>query len=403
MKGFLLLAILLCACLLVVPNIPEADAIVKIVLPSDSIPMGIAFDGNRTVYVSLYWYGAIAEIDTISKNYKLYYLTSWHPEVAQNEIDPFALVFDGDGNLWISLRSSLGYHVGSPRPEGMVAKFNVTTKTFTYVQTNYENTKGIMYYRGYIWAAGTWSLFQIDPVNDTVVGVYYVSTIEWSVQYNGYIDCRPLFMSADGDFIWFSLYEWPTDFEVYGKLARFNISDRTSSIILEGFTHPMGIAVNSNFVYLAECLNEGYDGRIAKINKTSLVQEKLNVGGYYLDFDSRGNLWWTGTMRRSVGSITSSGSLLSWGTGISFFIEEVGNEVWYTELGSALIGVLNVNLPDLNNDGKVDIRDIAIVASAYGSYPGSESWMAIADLDGNSKIDIRDIARVARDYGKSWG
>lgn len=57
-------------------------------------------------------------------------------------------------------------------------------------------------------------------------------------------------------------------------------------------------------------------------------------------------------------------------------------------------------LGDLNGDGVVDILDIAMVARAYGSYPGHPRWNPNADLDNNSIIDILDIARTARNYGK---
>ena len=56
---------------------------------------------------------------------------------------------------------------------------------------------------------------------------------------------------------------------------------------------------------------------------------------------------------------------------------------------------------DLNNDGKVDILDIAIVAKAYGTEPGHERWNPVADLNNDGKVDILDIATVAKDYGKT--
>jgi len=58
--------------------------------------------------------------------------------------------------------------------------------------------------------------------------------------------------------------------------------------------------------------------------------------------------------------------------------------------------------PDINRDGKVDIRDIAIVAMAFGSNPGDPNWNATADVaEPYGEIDILDIAKVARDYGKT--
>jgi hypothetical protein len=56
---------------------------------------------------------------------------------------------------------------------------------------------------------------------------------------------------------------------------------------------------------------------------------------------------------------------------------------------------------DLTGDGAVDIQDIALVAFAYGSFPGHERWDPICDLDGTLFIDIVDVAMVAFDFGKS--
>ncbi|HXX87680.1 MAG TPA: right-handed parallel beta-helix repeat-containing protein [Candidatus Acidoferrum sp.] len=64
---------------------------------------------------------------------------------------------------------------------------------------------------------------------------------------------------------------------------------------------------------------------------------------------------------------------------------------------------------DLTGDGKVDIRDIALVARSFGSYgpnflyqgsPLSPGWNSDCDLNGDNKVDIRDIALVARNFGK---
>ena len=55
--------------------------------------------------------------------------------------------------------------------------------------------------------------------------------------------------------------------------------------------------------------------------------------------------------------------------------------------------------PDLNGDGVVDIKDIAIAASAFFSYPGHSRWNADADMDLNEIIDIRDICFVAINFG----
>jgi len=57
-------------------------------------------------------------------------------------------------------------------------------------------------------------------------------------------------------------------------------------------------------------------------------------------------------------------------------------------------------LGDVNGDGKVDIKDVGIVARAFGATPSDPRWNPAADLNGDGKIDIRDIAIVAANFGK---
>ena len=56
---------------------------------------------------------------------------------------------------------------------------------------------------------------------------------------------------------------------------------------------------------------------------------------------------------------------------------------------------------DVNGDGIVDIRDLALVASLYGTSEGHSRYNPEADLNENGKIEIYDIAMVARDFGKT--
>jgi hypothetical protein len=71
----------------------------------------------------------------------------------------------------------------------------------------------------------------------------------------------------------------------------------------------------------------------------------------------------------------------------------------------AMIGDLTGPTPGVP-DGKVDIRDLALAAKAYGSYPGDPKWNPNADLTGattglpDNKVDIRDLAVAAKNYGK---
>jgi PKD repeat protein len=61
---------------------------------------------------------------------------------------------------------------------------------------------------------------------------------------------------------------------------------------------------------------------------------------------------------------------------------------------------VTVKMYDLTKDGKIDMRDVAIVARAFGSTPGSPNWNPIADINGDGKVDMKDVAPVARNFGK---
>lgn len=50
---------------------------------------------------------------------------------------------------------------------------------------------------------------------------------------------------------------------------------------------------------------------------------------------------------------------------------------------------------DLNNDGIVDIRDLSIVAKAFGSKQGDTNWNPDADLNKDGTINIIDLNMVA--------
>ena len=61
---------------------------------------------------------------------------------------------------------------------------------------------------------------------------------------------------------------------------------------------------------------------------------------------------------------------------------------------------------DMNADGKIDITDVATVAKAFGSHPGSPNWKLAADISvpyplvPDGRIDISDVAPVAREFGR---
>ena len=55
---------------------------------------------------------------------------------------------------------------------------------------------------------------------------------------------------------------------------------------------------------------------------------------------------------------------------------------------------------DLNGDGKVNIKDVAVVGMALGTQEGDSRWNRAADVNGDTVVNIIDVALVCKDFGK---
>jgi len=58
---------------------------------------------------------------------------------------------------------------------------------------------------------------------------------------------------------------------------------------------------------------------------------------------------------------------------------------------------------DVDGDGVVGPKDLAIIAAAYDSHAGLPRWDSRADIDGDGAVGLRDLVTLAGDYGKiTW-
>jgi len=65
--------------------------------------------------------------------------------------------------------------------------------------------------------------------------------------------------------------------------------------------------------------------------------------------------------------------------------------------------VIRVRMPgDVDVDGKVDGRDVALAAQAFGSCPGDPRWNGVADENEDNRIDGKDIVLIALNFGKAY-
>lgn len=54
---------------------------------------------------------------------------------------------------------------------------------------------------------------------------------------------------------------------------------------------------------------------------------------------------------------------------------------------------------DVNRDGRVDLADLAVLLSAFGSCAGSGTYVANADLDASSCVDLADLSVLLSRFG----
>ncbi|MEM2702765.1 MAG: PKD domain-containing protein [Candidatus Bathyarchaeia archaeon] len=57
---------------------------------------------------------------------------------------------------------------------------------------------------------------------------------------------------------------------------------------------------------------------------------------------------------------------------------------------------------DLDGNGRVDMTDIIIVVTAFGSTPEKPNWDPRADTDGNGRVDMTDVVTVVSNFGKVY-
>jgi hypothetical protein len=66
--------------------------------------------------------------------------------------------------------------------------------------------------------------------------------------------------------------------------------------------------------------------------------------------------------------------------------------------GNSTIFLISI-LGDLNGDNKVDVKDVAVVSLAFGSYAGHSRWNPLADINKDYRINVKDVALVSRAFG----
>jgi hypothetical protein len=73
----------------------------------------------------------------------------------------------------------------------------------------------------------------------------------------------------------------------------------------------------------------------------------------------------------------------------------------YSDYCKISTGESIVSLPwDVNQDGKVDGKDIAIASKAFGTKPGDLLWDPRADVNSDGGVDGKDISIISKSFGQ---
>lgn len=89
------------------------------------------------------------------------------------------------------------------------------------------------------------------------------------------------------------------------------------------------------------------------------------------------------------------------GVALSGVYKSYAKSTFMDETAFASIGIHVGLLCDLNDDGKVSLQDLILLAQAYGSTPDAPNWNPRADFNGDQKISLPDLVTLAQNFGKT--
>ncbi len=133
---------------------------------------------------------------------------------------------------------------------------------------------------------------------------------------------------------------------------------------------------------------------------TISLDGSLNVE-FHSSFDLQQNMSFTIIANEGTDSVSGTfadlpeGSVVTNDNGLYLFITyagDTGNDVVLYSLGDPLSG-------DANLDGEVDVTDLGILATNYGTMSGAE-W-GDADFTGDGKVNVNDLGVLATYYGQT--
>jgi parallel beta-helix repeat protein len=123
----------------------------------------------------------------------------------------------------------------------------------------------------------------------------------------------------------------------------------------------------------------------------------------YLNFTIDFKASWIGYSLEDQANVTITGNTtltnLSYGWHhIIVYANDTSGNMW----SSVKVRFAITFITDINYDRTVDIDDLVETTWRYGSIPGDVRWNIYADVNQDGIIDVEDIAMVVGDCGKTW-
>lgn len=190
-----------------------------------------------------------------------------------------------------------------------------------------------------------------------------------------------------------------------------------------------GFTANASMTVAVYTTVPTHDVAVTEVNPTSLVVIVGNTTFINVTAQNKGeasetfnvSLYYDSSLigRQTISNLAPGNSLIltfTWNTTgapagyhnitatASIVIDETNTDDNTLSGGRIIITMIgDVTGPDGLPDGKIDMRDIARVARAFGSDPIGEPkrWAPICDLNNDGRVDMRDVAIVARNFGWS--
>ena len=191
------------------------------------------------------------------------------------------------------------------------------------------------------------------------------------------------------------------DFSSYNSISRNNIiANKVYGIVLvwSPYGNSLGNLISENNITANGYMGVGSCASNS-IYHNNIINNTRQAGGVSVwdnGYPNGGNYWsdysgvdlYHGPYQNKTGSD---------GIGDTPYVIDVDNQDRYP-----LIDPVVPPIGDLNSDFKVDIKDIALAARAYGSFPNHLRWNVQADINQDSRVDIRDLALIASNFGKTY-